>query len=192
MDWSADRRMETAVEKTTHSNSSIQLASPRLPRFPPEPPSQSMGPNTTSTNLRYLTSSSYRQYSRSLPADLSQFHTLCETYDCLGVDVLGAQSVDDIFAEVKACKNDLKAQKPKLRDAAFKLLCIVLLGEIQDDTRTAAKMFDIVLFIGRFVVTEMPISGLNEWMKKGDANDSDEGFTTDKEESFGYYDSDDF
>lgn len=44
----------------------------------------------------------YRHCFRSLSAELSQYHTLCETYDFLGVDVLGGQSVDDIFVDLRA------------------------------------------------------------------------------------------
>lgn len=46
----------------------------------------------------------YRHCFRSLPADISQYHILRETYDFLGIDVIGGQSVDNIFAELKACK----------------------------------------------------------------------------------------
>jgi hypothetical protein len=87
--------------------------------------------------------SGYRQCFRALPPDLSQHHILCETYDFLGIDVLGEQYVDEIFADLKACKTDyeleykcylaVKGNKSKARDAAFKLLYLILVGEFRDE-----------------------------------------------------------
>jgi hypothetical protein len=46
--------------------------------------------------------SGYRQCFRSLPADLSQHRVLCETYDYLRIDVLGGQSINEIFNDLKS------------------------------------------------------------------------------------------
>ena len=46
---------------------------------------------------------------RSLPADISQHHALCDTYSFLCIDILGGKSISEIF-------NDLKSrQEPQLQ-----------------------------------------------------------------------------
>lgn len=82
--------------------------------------------------------SGYRQCFRTLPSDLSQHHILCDTYEFLGIDVLGEQHIDEIFTDIKACKTDyeleyknyvaIKGNKSKARDGAFKLLYLILMG----------------------------------------------------------------
>ena len=95
--------------------------------------------------------SGYRQRFRSLPADISQYHALCDTYDFLCADVLGGQSANEIFSDLKSCKAnydlELKGNKSKARDAAFKLLYLILLGEFEDETKDSIKVFNAVLFV---------------------------------------------
>lgn len=89
--------------------------------------------------------SGYRQCFRTLPTDLSQYQTLCETYELLCVDILSGQSINEIFNDLKSGKSDyeleykryqeVKGNKSKARDTAFKLLYLVLLGEFQDEVR---------------------------------------------------------
>lgn len=43
--------------------------------------------------------SGYRQCFRSMPTDLAQHQSLCETYEFLGVDVLQGQSISEITRE---------------------------------------------------------------------------------------------
>ncbi|KAH5520208.1 hypothetical protein HBI29_059360 [Parastagonospora nodorum] len=164
--------------------------------------------------------SGYRQCFRALPPDIHQHQMLCETYDFLGVDVLAGQYIDEIFADLKACKIDyeleykrylaIKGNKSKARDAAFKLLYLILVGEFRDENMDCMKVFNAVLFVvshsatfkwktrtviraayqERFVVTLKQIARLDEWLK-GDTEDEVEAdVTTTDESSDEYYNSD--
>lgn len=167
--------------------------------------------------------SGYRQCFRSLPPSLSQHHTLCDTYELLRVDVLGGQSINEIFNDLKSGKSDyereykryreIKGDKSKARDAAFKLLFLILLGDFKDETRDSAKVFNAVLFLvshaatfkwrtrsviraayeERFVISTKQTARLDVWEKKDAAKLAVEDagdVTTEEEESDGYYDSD--
>ena len=167
--------------------------------------------------------SGYRKCFRALPPDLSQHHSLCDTYELLCVDILGGQSINEIFADLKAGKSDydleykryteIKGDKAKARDAAFKLLYLILLGEFKDEARDSAKIFNAVLFLvshsatfkwrtrtviraayeERFVISTKQSARLDQW-KKTDATKlaaEDAGdVTTEEEVSDYYYDSD--
>lgn len=168
--------------------------------------------------------SGYRHCFRSIPADLAQHHILCETYEFLGIDVLGGQSLDEIFADLKACKTDyeleykyyteVKGNKTKARDAAFRLLYLLLLGDFHDEKKDTAKVFNAVLFVvshsatfkwrartvvrmgyeERFVVTDKQRAVLEEWNKPNrQEKDEKEDVTTEEEEDDwdDYYWSDD-
>ena len=50
--------------------------------------------------------SGYRQCFRSLSADLFQHRIFCDTYDFLRVDVLGGQSINEIFRDLKSGQSD--------------------------------------------------------------------------------------
>ncbi|KXG54471.1 uncharacterized protein PGRI_076150 [Penicillium griseofulvum] len=156
--------------------------------------------------------SGYRQCFRSLRDDIPQYHTLCETYDFLGVDVLGGQSIDDIFADLKACKPDyqleykryrvVKGDKSRARDAAFRLLFVIIRGEFSDEQKDPAKVYNAVLFIvshpgtfkqdtriavrsvyeERFVVSKKQRSQLDRW-RKGNTTNWSECDTTTEDES---------
>ncbi|GKZ98003.1 hypothetical protein AnigIFM59636_001827 [Aspergillus niger] len=99
----------------------------------------------------------YRFCFRSLPVDSAQYHTLCETYDFLGVDVVGGQTIDHNFVDLRACKTDyeleyklyraIKGDKTLARDAAFRLLFLILKGEFRDEANDSAKAHNAVLFI---------------------------------------------
>ena len=101
--------------------------------------------------------SGYRQCFRSLTPELSQYHTLCNTYELLCVNILGGQSINEICNDLKACKDDyereykryqkIKGDKSKARDSAFKLLYLMLLGEFQDEKKDSTKVFNAVLFV---------------------------------------------
>lgn len=163
----------------------------------------------------------YRHCFRCMPAELSQHHILSETYDFLGVDVLDGQSLDDIFTDLKTCKTDyeleytyytaIKGAKSKARDAAYKLLYLLLLGSFKNETKDAAKMFNAVLFVvshsatfkwrarvviraayeERFVVSDKQSARLDEWVKgdeKEKAGDTDESSTTEDESEDEMYD----
>jgi hypothetical protein len=161
--------------------------------------------------------SGYRHCFRSVPAELSQYQTLCETYDFLCVDVLGGQSITEVITDLKSGKTDyeleykryieIKGNKSKARDTAFKLVYLMLLGEFKDERNDSAKIYDAVQFVvshsgtfkwktrkivraayeDRFVVSKKQTAGLDKWNKDGDRSEDD--LTTEEEED-DYYDSD--
>lgn len=152
----------------------------------------------------------YRHCLRSLPADVSQYHTLCETYDFLGVDVLGQQSIDDIFVDLRACKTTygldykryraVKGNKAIARDAAFRLMFLMINGKFHDEIKDCAKVYNAVLFVvshpgtfkwrtrtlvlaaykERFIITPKQRARLDRWCLRDNHGSDDEG-TTDEE-----------
>jgi hypothetical protein len=166
--------------------------------------------------------SGYRQCFRSVSAELSQYHTLCETYQFLCVDVLSGQSINEIFPDLKSGKNDyerdygryqeIKGDKSKARDTAFKLLYLILLGEFKNEAKDAAKLFNAVLYVvshsgtfkwrtrtavraayeERFVLSAKQRAGLDKWEKGDSAKQAadDDGNMTTEEEVSDYYGSD--
>lgn len=138
--------------------------------------------------------SGYRQCFRSLPADLSQHRILCHTYNFLRVDVLGGQSINEIFRDLKSGQSDydreerreIKGNKSKALDTAFKLLYLILLRDFKDEMQDSAKVFNAVLYLvsyaatfkwrtrsvvraayeERFVISTKQTAGLDKWEKK--------------------------
>lgn len=165
--------------------------------------------------------SGYRSCFRSLPADLSQFHTLCDTYDFLGIDVLEGQSIDDIIDRLKVGKTtyelDYKhyrataGDKSTARDAAFQLLFLILLFDFKDPTKDSSKVFDAVLFVvshsgtfkwrirtvvraafeERFIVSPKQKATLDRWLKPKPAEDVSDDYATTEDHFSEYYLSDD-
>jgi hypothetical protein len=165
--------------------------------------------------------SGYRQCFRSLPADLSQHRILCDTYDFLRIDVLGRQSINEIFNDLKSGQSDygreerreIKGDKSKARDTAFKLLYLILLGDFKNETKDSAKVFNTVLYLvshaatfkwrtrsviraayeERFVISTKQRARLDQWEKKDAvklAAEDDGDVTTEEEMSDCYYNSD--
>ncbi|KAH6616883.1 geranylgeranyl pyrophosphate synthetase [Boeremia exigua] len=163
--------------------------------------------------------SGYRHCFRGISADLSQYHTLCDTYELLGVDVCSGQTLDELVQDLKAGKSgyeleykyytSTRGDKTKARDAAFKFLYLLLLGEFQDEHKVSAKVYSAVLFVishpatfrsrarmvirlayeERFVATKKQKADLDKWDKKfAEYGQSEEDVTT-SEESV-YVDSD--
>ncbi|EEP79559.1 geranylgeranyl pyrophosphate synthetase [Uncinocarpus reesii 1704] len=154
----------------------------------------------------------YRQCFRCLPPDLSQHRTLCETYDFLGVDILNGQTIREIFNELRSCKADyereygrcrvIEGNKSTARDAAFKLLYLMLLGAFDGEIKNRATIFDAVLFLvshpgtfkwktrsiiraayeKRFVPSAKQKAGLDKWEK----GEEDGDVTTDEENAIGF------
>lgn len=99
----------------------------------------------------------YRQSFLSLRGGIPQYPILCKTYDFLGVDVLAGQSVDDMFADLRACKTHyeleykryraVRGDKSRAWDAAFRLLFLIIRGEFSDEKNDPAKVYNAVLFI---------------------------------------------
>lgn len=161
----------------------------------------------------------YRNCFRSLPADLSQHHILCETYEFLCVDILAGQSINDIFDDLRSGKGDseleyryyrkIKSTKSKARDAAFKLLYLILLGEFKDEMRDSVKIFNAVLFLvshsgtfkrktrkvvraayeERFVISTKQRANLDRWEESDTIGPEleDEREVTTEEDALGYY-----
>ena len=165
--------------------------------------------------------SGYRQCFRSLPADLSQHRILCDTYDFLRVDVLGGQSINEISRDLKSGQSDydceerreIKGDKSKARDTAFKLLYLILLWDFKDEMQDSAKVFNAVLYLvshaatfkwrtrsvvraayeERFIISTKQTAGLDKWEKKDTAKLAVEDagdVTTEVEESDCCYTSD--
>ncbi|KAL2837333.1 hypothetical protein BJY01DRAFT_258390 [Aspergillus pseudoustus] len=160
--------------------------------------------------------SGYRQCFRSLRDEVSQYQTLCDTYDFLGVDVIGGQSIDNIFADLRACKPDyeggykrsrmVKGDKSRSRDAAFRLLFLIIRGEFSEENKDTVKVYNAVIFVvshpgtfkkgartavraafeERFVVSPKQRSQLERWRKKYVINQSDDENTTENEFSEQY------
>ncbi|QKX63694.1 uncharacterized protein TRUGW13939_10865 [Talaromyces rugulosus] len=164
--------------------------------------------------------SGYRTCFRSLPADLSQFHTLCDTYDFLKIDVLEGQSIDDIIIRLKAGKTDyeleykryraIRGDKSTARDAPFQLLFLILLFEFKNPTKDSNKVFNAVLFVvshsgtfkwrlrtvvraayeERFVVSSKQNAMLDRWIKPKPAEDISDDYVTTEDDFSDYYFSD--
>jgi hypothetical protein len=99
----------------------------------------------------------YRHCFRDIPADISQHHVFCDTYDLLGVDMLGGRTFDGLVEDLKAGKSgyeleykyytSTRGDKTKARDAAFKFLYLLMLEEFQDEQQASVKVYNAVLFI---------------------------------------------
>lgn len=163
--------------------------------------------------------SGYRQCFRSIPSDLSQYRILCDTYDFLGVDVAGGQSITDIINDLKSGKTDyeleytryreVKGDKSKARDAAFKLLHSMLRSDFKDKVGDAARIFNAVLFVvshpgtfksrartmvraayeDRFMTSPKQKARLDQWTRPVADEETDK--TTEDEGFLSQYDSDD-
>ena len=99
----------------------------------------------------------FRHCFRSLDTDLSEYHTLCDTLDFLGVDIFGGRSIDTVIEDLKEGKGryevDYKrpvfvtGDKSTARDSAFRLLYVILRGELEDNVATSQKFYNAVLFV---------------------------------------------
>lgn len=160
----------------------------------------------------------YSHCFRSLPADISQTRTLCETYEFLCVDVLGGKPITAIIDDLKAGKTDyeleykryipVKGSKSKARDMALVLVYLILLGEFTDEAKDTARIFNAVLFVvshsgtskwktrkivraayeDRFVVSPKQMATLDKWNKE--AVEEGDDVTTEEEDHDDYYGSD--
>lgn len=110
-------------------------------------------------------------------------------------------------------RREIKGDKSKARDTAFKLLYLILRGDFKDEIRDSTKVFNAVLFLvshsatfkwrtrsvvraayeERFVIPTKQTARLDEWEKKDAAKLAVEDagdVTTEEEESDGCYNSD--
>lgn len=133
----------------------------------------------------------FRQFFRRMPAVLADYHVLCETLDFLGIDVLGdTRTLKEIMKDLKAGKSDwdeewdtrVRGRKDGARDAAFRLLYVVLKGDVLDSANAAYNMTVFVVshysifkyrarkmvreaFEERFVVSDKQRRELDRWPK---------------------------
>ncbi|KAL2820988.1 hypothetical protein BDW59DRAFT_174311 [Aspergillus cavernicola] len=166
------------------------------------------------TALKGITSG-FRQCFRSLPADLSQYHTLCGTYHLLRADVLERQSINDIFADLRSCKLDyddygpIRGNKSAARDAAFRLLFLILQMGSEEKQRDSNKVYNAVLFVvshpgtfkwrtrtvvraayeEQFMISPKQRVTLSKWESKDQVSD-DDNTTEDEFEDYFYYSDD--
>jgi hypothetical protein len=152
--------------------------------------------------------SGYRQCFRSLPVDLYQHRTLCETYKFLNIDVLNHMPLDAIIVNLKVGRADydvdyghpIRGNKELARDTAFQLLYLMLLGQLEDEKKDVQKLYNAVMFVvsqpvtfkyrtkrviraayeARFNITVKQRSKLDEWEVKG-AGSGEVDATTEEE-----------
>ena len=99
----------------------------------------------------------YRKGFARLPADISQHYTLCETYHFLCVDVLGGQSLKEILKDIRPDKPgapdprfwriQAKVNRCRARDTAYKLVYLMLMGDIKDEVMDGQKIYNAVRYI---------------------------------------------
>jgi len=99
----------------------------------------------------------FRNCFRKLGTDITEYHTLCDTLDLLCIDTLGGRSIDAISQDLKSGKGVyesnyrrpvyVKANKAIARDSSFRLLCLILRVEFEDETQTRQKIYNAVLFV---------------------------------------------
>lgn len=151
-----------------------------------------------------------------MPAQLSDYRTLCETLRFLGIDVLVSRNVRDIMDDMRKgksewdyeCRSNLGGQKSLARDSAFRLLYGFLMGEFnsrdnnstynatlfavshpgifRSRTRTMVRM----AFEDRFPVSEKQRKNLDKWPVSEPSRAGSEGDGTTVAEESDYYDSD--
>ena len=162
--------------------------------------------------------SGYRQCFRSLPTDLSEYHTLFQTYKFLNVDILSDLSIDQVIANLKVGKADydsderrpIPGNKALARDTAFQLLYLILHAQPGDETKDTMKLFNAVMFVvshpgtfkyrtkqviragyeERFGLTIKQRARLDQW-SKGETADYATDATTEEEPDFLFHSDDD-
>jgi hypothetical protein len=158
--------------------------------------------------------SGYRQCFRSLPIQVSQYQTLFETYQLLGIEILRGLSTDEVIANLKVGRSDydpderrrISGNKSVARDAAFQLLYLIIHAA---ETSNRQKLYNAVMFVvshpGTFkprtrrmirlaydqqmIPTMKQRQGLDRWDKGENTDDAVDETTEDEFDN--YFDSDD-
>lgn len=156
----------------------------------------------------------YRQCFRSMSGDITLHRTLCDTYVFLHVDVCKGRTLSEIIKDLKAGQGyDEDRDKPKARDAAFKLVYSILQDTFQSNDKHQNTIFNAVLFVvshpgtfhwktrnvvravyeSRFVPSGKQRANLDQWHKLdfSEEDDTGEDDETTDEENLYCYDSDD-
>lgn len=157
----------------------------------------------------------YRQCFRSMSSDVTRYHTLCDTYDFLHVDVCKGRTLGEIIKDLKAGQGssyDEDRDRSKARDAAFKLVYSILQDTFQSNDKHKNTIFNAVLFVvshpgtfkwktrnavravyeRRFMLSVKQRVNLDRWHKLDSSGrvDTDEDDVTTEEEDLYLYDSD--
>lgn len=141
------------------------------------------------------------------------------------MDILQGQSIKELISDLKSGKGDyeieykrsifVRGDKSKARDAACRLLYLVLLGEFENEDKVSAQIYNAVLYVvshsgtfrwktrtavraayeERFSISEKQRAGLDKWVKKDESGvllnlEAESDATTDEEDSDNYYNSD--
>ncbi|XXG96086.1 hypothetical protein Hte_002364 [Hypoxylon texense] len=161
-------------------------------------------------------SDGFRQFFRRMPAQLSDYRTLCETLGFLKIDVLVSRKVRDIMDDMRKGKSEwdyeyrsnIGGQKSLARNSAFRLLYGFLTGEF--DSRDNNPAYNATLFVvshpgifrsrtrtmvrmafeDRFPVSEKQRKNLDKWPVSEPSRAGSEGDGTTVAEESDYYDSD--
>ncbi|KAL7629171.1 hypothetical protein AAE478_000690 [Parahypoxylon ruwenzoriense] len=142
--------------------------------------------------INYGIDKGFRQFFRRMPAQLTDYHTLCETLDFLCVDVASCHKLRDIMQDFKESnlrdwdpeeRREIRGDRKPARDSAFRLLYLFLLGDFESDVRDSNAAYQATLFVvshrgifkqrtrkmvreayeERFRISEKQLKGLNRW-----------------------------
>lgn len=97
----------------------------------------------------------FRQIIRRMPTRLADYHTLCEDLKSRGIDVLAGRKLRDIMEDMRRGKDDwdpderrkIGGLKGLARDAAFRLLFILILGEPESEARDQNMAYNATTFV---------------------------------------------
>lgn len=156
----------------------------------------------------------YRQCFRVMSSDITLYHTLCDTYDFLLVDVCKGRTINEIIKDLKAGQEDYDGyrDKSKARDAAFKLVYFISRDTFQSNDKHKNTIFNAVLFVvshprtfnwktrnavravceSRTILSIKQKANLDRWHELDSCKqaDTDEDDGTTEEEDSDFYDSD--
>ncbi|MCJ1309131.1 hypothetical protein MMC25_002786 [Agyrium rufum] len=148
--------------------------------------------------------SGYRQCFRSLPTDLFQHHTLCDTYHFLHVDILGGQSINEIITDFKSGQSNYNHEERQeikgdrgfhdgIKDSANVFNAVLYLVSHAATLKWRTRSVVRAAYEERFVFSAKQKAALDRWEKKDPAKLAEEDagdVTTEEEESDCYYNSD--
>ncbi|KAI2479936.1 hypothetical protein Ptr902_08117 [Pyrenophora tritici-repentis] len=148
-----------------------------------------------------------------MSSDITLYHTLCDTYDFLHVDVCKGRTLSEIIKDLKAGQGyDEYRDKSKARDAAFKLVYSILQDTFQSNDKHKNTIFNAVLFVishhgtfkwktrnavravyeSRFMLSVKQRVNLDQWheLDSSEQADTHEDDVTTEEDNLDWYDSD--
>ncbi|KAK7429718.1 hypothetical protein QQZ08_003744 [Neonectria magnoliae] len=133
----------------------------------------------------------FRHFFRLMSCQLADYRVLCKTLNTLGVDVVKQRRLQDVVKDLKTGDDDydpeermvIKVSKRGARNAAFTLLYLFLVEELESPGRDGPRAYNAVLYIvshrrkfkyrtrkmvreafeSRFMVTHKQRVGLDKW-----------------------------